>query len=57
MTDPRRFAVPLEQLDQVRVAEAQQVQAQAEPLDPGATAWSGALVHPFGDGMADADGD
>lgn len=57
MTEPRRFAVPLEQLDEVHVGQAQQVQEQADPVDPGAAAWSGSPVHPFGDGMADADGE
>ena len=53
MTEPRRFAVPLEQLDGVRVGEAEQAQEVAEArVDP-----TGGLVHPFGDGMADADGD
>ena len=54
MTDSRRFAVPLEQLEGVHVDEALQVQEQAAPVHPAA---AGSLVHPFGDGMADADGD
>ena len=57
MTEPTRFAVPIEDLDGVHVEQAQQVQEQADPVDPGASAWAGPQLHPFGDGMADADGD
>jgi hypothetical protein len=53
VTGPQRFAVPLEQLDGVRVDDTQQVQEQSAPVHPD----SGPGGHPFGDGMADADGD
>lgn len=56
MTDPRRFAVPLDQLDGVRVDESEQVQEQRTGERPDASAWSGPQVHPFGDGL-DADGE
>jgi hypothetical protein len=55
MTEPKRFAVPLEQLDSVRVDDAQQVQEQAAAAPAGSG--TGPSVHPYGDGMADADGD
>ena len=39
-----RFAVPLEQLDGIRVAAAEQVQEQSEPRHPAeAATWGGLL--------------
>ncbi len=58
MTEPNRFAVPLDQLEGVRVAESEQVTEQASSLHPDSSAWNGPLLHPFGDGMGtDADGE
>jgi len=58
MNEPNRYAVPLESLAGVRVAEAEQVQEQAASPHPESSAWSGPQLHPFGDGMGtDADGD
>ena len=58
MTEPNRYAVPLESLSGVRVAETEQVQEQAVSPHPESGAWSGPQLHPFGDGMGnDADGD
>jgi hypothetical protein len=48
MTDAKRFAVPLEELDAVHVAGADLVEAQ--PLSDLRWAAGGGLVHPFGDG-------
>ena len=53
---PNRYAVPMEQLDTQRVEPAEQVTAQAEPSHPDSAGWSGALVHPFGDGMSGGGG-
>jgi hypothetical protein len=52
-----RFAVPIEQLEaQARVADAEQVELQAQPrLD--APLLDGPSVHPFGDGATGPDGD
>jgi hypothetical protein len=56
MTDPNRFAVPAEDLDEVHVAAAEQVFGQ--PPEDLRWAAGGALVHPYGDGLGqDADGD
>ena len=56
--DPNRYAVPLEQLDGVRVEECDQVCVQAASQQPGSTQWAGMPLHPFGDGMTgDADGE
>lgn len=57
--EPRnRFAVPVDDLDTVRVDQSAQVQEQAEPLVPDASNWAGALVPAYGDGAGgDADGD
>ena len=52
MTSP--YEVPLEELDAVHVSGAELVEEQQSPLRWAAGA---VLVHPFGDGMADADGD
>ena len=58
MTEPNRYAVPLESLSGVRVAETEQVQEQTVSPHPESSAWSGPQLHPFGDGMGtDADGD
>ncbi len=58
MTEPNRYAVPLESLDGVQVAAAEQVSEQAVSHHPESTAWSGPQLHAFGDGMGtDADGD
>jgi len=58
MTEPNRYAVPLESLSGVRVAETEQVQEQTVSPHPESNAWSGPQLHPFGDGMGtDADGD
>lgn len=58
MTEPNPYAVPLESLAGVRVAEAAQVQEQAVWLHPESSSWSGPQLHPFGDGMGtDADGE
>jgi hypothetical protein len=55
---PNRYAVPLEQLDSVRVAESEQVSAQPDTQHPDSTSWAAPALHPFGDGMTgDADGD
>ena len=50
-----RFAVPLEQLDGVRVAAAEQVQEQPEPRLHEPWAWQG--VPAAGGGGGDADGE
>ena len=56
MTSPNRFAVPLENLDTVRVVLAEQVQAQAAALPPPDTGREqGALDG--GGGGCDGDGD
>lgn len=58
MTEPNRYAVPVESLEGVRVAETEQVQEQPAPPHPDASSWSGPQLHPFGDGMGtDVDGD
>lgn len=58
MTEPNRYAVPLESLAGVRVGETEQVQEQAVSPHPESSAWSGPQLHPFGDGMGtDVDGD
>jgi len=58
MTEPNRYAVPLQSLAGVRVDETEQVQVQAASLHPESSAWSGPQLHPFGDGMGtDVDGD
>ncbi len=58
MTEPNRYAVPLESLEGVHVATAEQVSEQAVSHHPESTAWSGPQLHPFGDGMGtDAGGD
>ncbi len=58
MTEPNRYAVPLESLDGVRVAETEQVQEVSAPPHPESSAWNGPQLHPFGDGMGtDVDGD
>ena len=49
---PNRYAVPMEQLDSLHVEVTEQVTAQPEPSHPDSAEWSGALLHPFGDGMA-----
>jgi hypothetical protein len=55
---PNRYAVPLEQLDSLRVEPASQLTGQVEPTQPDSADWSGAQPHPFGDGMSgDADGE
>lgn len=49
-----RFAVPLEQLDGVRVAAAEQVQEQPEVRQPSeAAAWGGLPAHLDGGGHDD----
>ena len=54
MTEPNRYAVPLETLDEARVGQAEQVQEQSTGVrDPG----SGPGTHPFGDGATGPDGD
>jgi hypothetical protein len=56
MTEPNRYAVPLDRLEGVRVAAADQVQEQpTPPPDGGEALWGGALAH-GGDGP-DGDGD
>ena len=56
MTDPSRYAVPLDALDQVRVDATEQVEEQ--DASPAAAAWGGALVPPHADGAGgDCDGD
>ena len=58
MTEPSRYAIPVEQLEGVRVADAEQVTEQAVSPHPDSSAWSGPQLHPFGDGMGtEADGD
>ena len=59
MTEPRSpYAVPVESLEGVRVAETEQVQEQSVSPHPESSAWSGPQLHPFGDGMGiDVDGD
>ena len=53
MTNP--YAVPMEELDAVHVTGEELVEEQSSPLRWAA---AGAIVPPFGDGMAgDADGD
>jgi hypothetical protein len=52
-----RYAVPLEQLDSLRVQPSELVTAQQEPSHPDSAHWAGPALHPFGDGMGgDADG-
>ncbi len=49
------YAVPLEELDAVHVTGAELVEEQPFPLRWAAVGLP--LVHPFGDGGGDADGD
>ena len=56
MTDPHRYAVPMEQLEGVRVAESDLVQEQRTDDHPDASAWNGPQLRPFGDGPG-ADGE
>lgn len=58
MTNPNRYAVPLEQLDDVRVASTEQVEEQATAASGDTGSWAGALPPAFGDGGGhDGDGD
>ena len=52
MSDPSRYAVPVAELEAVRVQAAEQLQAQRLPAPPEAGLW----VIPLGDG-GDVDGD
>ena len=56
MTNPSRYAVPLEVLDGVRVGVAHQVQEQATVRPDGSLLGGGAVV-PAADGGADGDGE
>ncbi len=56
--EPRnRFAVPVDDLEAVRVDVAAQVQEQAEARAPECSDWSGRLPPAFGGGGGDADAD
>ena len=58
MTAPKRYAVPVEQLDAVHVPTADQVQEERAVAPPDAGTWGGSLVPPYGDGGAhDGDSD
>ena len=56
MTNPNRYAVPLEVLDGVRVGVAHQVQEQTTSRPDDAPLWGGAVA-PAADGGGDGDGD
>lgn len=58
MTEPNRYAVPVDQLDDVRVAAAEQVEVERVLPAAGGGSWTGELGPAFGDGAsADADGE
>ena len=52
MTEPNRYAVPLESLAGVRVDETEQVQEQAASPHPESSAWSGPQLHRLVTGWA-----
>lgn len=58
MTSPKRYAVPMEQLDAVEVAAAEQVQETRADAHPDGSAWGGQLSPADGGGGSnDADGE
>lgn len=58
MTSPKRYAVPMEHLDAVEVAAAEQVQEERAVAHPDASAWGGSLIPAHGGGGTnDADGE
>lgn len=58
MTNPNRYAVPIDRLDGVRVEAAEQVEEQALLPASDTGSWTGALAPAHGDGAGqDADGD
>jgi len=58
MTEPNRYAVPLESLAGVRVDETERMREQAASSHPESSDWSGPQLQPLGDGMGtDVDGE
>ena len=50
MPDPKRFAVPLDELDDVRVDLAQQVTEEDVAAPPDAAIWNVGRLGPYGGG-------